>query len=84
MEESSYDLIAAIQTLPSKSTISWQHHQIKGHQDREQGIDTLDQWALLNIEADGLAKSIFLELVNKLATIISLRNHGLFGIKIRR
>jgi len=57
VEESSYDLIAAIQKLLSISTISWQHHHIKGHQDREQGIDTLDQWALLNIEADGLAKS---------------------------
>jgi len=57
VEESSYDLIMAIQKLLSVSTISWQHHHIKGHQDREQGINTLDKWALLNIEADGLAKS---------------------------
>jgi hypothetical protein len=50
----SYDLVAAILALRRKTTLSWQHRHVKGHQDRESVL--LDSWATRNITMDALAK----------------------------
>ena len=46
------------------SPVSWTYHHIKGHQDDDPNA-TLDQWVLLNIQMDSLAKAYWMETLHQ-------------------
>ena len=59
-----YDLLSAAHHALLTSPISWTYHHVKGHQDDDPDA-TLDQWALLNIQMDSLAKAYWLETLHQ-------------------
>lgn len=52
-----FDILSEIYRLQQDTPIEWTSHWVKGHQDDMAQINTLDQWARLNIEMDHLAKA---------------------------
>ena len=57
-----FDLLSATRAALRASTIKWTFRHVKGHQDDDPDA-ILDQWALLNIQMDNLAKSHWQEQV---------------------
>ena len=54
--DSSFDLIRVIHEAIKVSTITWTPVHVRGHQDRDNAIDTLDEWARANVHADKQAE----------------------------
>ena len=53
----SYDLLTAIRSLLSTSTLKWTFRHVAGHQDNHTHYHQLDRWGQLNVDMDHLAKA---------------------------
>ena len=53
---SHFDLTSKLHYLINSSPLHWRFRHVKGHQDDSATPDKLDNWALMNIHADKLAK----------------------------
>lgn len=56
IEVADHDLLQAIRTLWASSPITWTFRYVKGHQDNNKSLDSLDCWAKLIMEMDAKAK----------------------------
>jgi hypothetical protein len=58
ISEAEHDFLYTIWKVIAALPISYELHHVKGHQDEAQPTEELDQWSLLNIEMDTVAKTV--------------------------
>ena len=76
-----FDLYSEIHSIRARTPIFWSTRWVKGHQDDNNSLQELDEWAKLNIEMDALAKEHWGRLnLNRPAPFSLPSNDGVWSI----